>query len=120
MRLFCVAALAAGLLLEACGNSDDQAKEAAPPPDTSFMNPASTRTFTKKEFDNYAFNRTKEQIREEFGPPDGIHDDIDEWLYISTNQNLTVMDPDAGKQVSVSIRFIGVDGPADTVASVNY
>ena len=123
MRGFCVAAMAAGVLLAGCGdNSGDQstAGDTKEPAASITGTQPVARTFTKKEFDQYAFNRTKAQIREEFGPPDGIHDDIDEWLYIPSNKSLIVMDPDAGEQVSVSIRFLGLDGSADTVVSVHY
>ena len=87
-----------------------------PHPDADADSPAA-RTFTKTEFDDYVYSRTKTQIRDEFGSPDTVDDDSDSWYY----WHLPVYDRDAGIQVhTVVIRFSGIDGPTDFVASVRY
>ena len=75
------------------------------------------RRFTKTEFSNYAFNRTKAQIRAEFGSPDVVQDGTDSWTYTS----LAVFDADAGTRAQiVTIQFAGLSGPDDFVADVSF
>lgn len=80
------------------------------------VSPAPTKRFTKQEFAAYAETKTKAQIREEFGPPDFVHDDDDSWRY----ENLPIYDQEAGTQSAVTIQFAGLDGPNDEVAIVRY
>lgn len=80
-------------------------------------NAVDAKRFTKAEFSNYAYNRTKSQIRAEFGSPDAVHDATDSWMYTS----LPVYDADAGTRVSVvTIQFAGLSGPDDSVADVTF
>ncbi|MBX9802938.1 MAG: hypothetical protein K2Y04_09265 [Caulobacteraceae bacterium] len=75
------------------------------------------RRFTKTEFSNYAFNRTKAQIRAEFGSPDVVQDSTDSWMYTS----LAVFDADAGTRAQVvTIQFTGLPSPDDVVADVRF
>lgn len=75
------------------------------------------RQFTKAEFSNYAYNRTKAQIRSEFGSPDVVQDYDDSWVYM----NLAVFDAAAGTRAqTVTIQFTGLPAPDDVVAAVTY
>ncbi len=72
--------------------------------------------FTKIEFDNYAYGKTKAQIRAAFGAPMMVHDNDDSWYY----SDLPIYDVEAGIQVSVRVRFSGIPGPDDFVSEVIY
>jgi hypothetical protein len=77
--------------------------------------------FTVDGFDRYAYNRSKAQIRAEFGSPDSVDESDDSWFYSSVNPSLAVTDPSAGTRVLVDIRFVGFgDAQSDTVASVSH
>jgi hypothetical protein len=86
---------------------------------SSAVSTPAARTFTPDQFSSYAINRTKAQIRAEFGAPDQVEEGQNEWFYDSANTNLIVRDPDAAKQVYVAIDF-GVDRPDDQVSGVTY
>jgi hypothetical protein len=99
-----------------------QADAPAPPPVTTQVSmdanaaaPAA-KHFTKAEFDRYTYGKTKGEIRDEFGPPAGVHDNPDEWYY----PDLPIYDAEAGIRVAVSLRFAGVEGPDDFVAGVRF
>lgn len=77
---------------------------------------SASHQFTKAEFDRHVFGKTKAEIRTEFGAPLTVHDADDEWFYPS----LAVYDADAGIQVAVTVRFVGIEGPNDTVAGVRF
>lgn len=77
---------------------------------------AAQRQFTKQSFDRYVYNRTKEQIRAEFGTPMSVHDDSDTWVY----SNLPIFDAEAGTREMVSIRFAGIEGAQDFVVETSY
>lgn len=75
------------------------------------------RRFTKQEFAQHVQGKTKADIRREFGPPLVVHDDSDSWYY----SKLPIYDADAGIQVSVTIRFMGLTpAEADEVLEVSY
>lgn len=79
--------------------------------------PTQARTFSKEEFDTHVFQKTKAQIRAEFGSPDTTNDAQDEWVYF----HLPVIDTDAGIQMkTVVITFDGEPAPDDAVALVRY
>jgi hypothetical protein len=77
---------------------------------------ASQGRFTKTEFDDFVFGKTKAEIRREFGSPDGVDEASDSWYY---NQ-LGITDPEAGTHAVVKIRFLGIAGPSDSVASTSF
>jgi hypothetical protein len=133
MRGWGWAVVAAALALAACERSPAQvaadakaasdasaaaesAAEAASAAATAAAAASSERRFTKVEFDNYAYNRTKAQIRAQFGPPLVVHDESDTWFYSS----IQVFDPEAGTQAGVNIQFAGMPGSDDFVVSVSY
>jgi hypothetical protein len=73
--------------------------------------------WTKAGFDKYIQDKTKSEIRDEFGKPDAVYDDTDSWHY----HDIDVQDPDAGTWVSgLTIRFAGIDGPKDFVVDARY
>jgi hypothetical protein len=84
--------------------------------------PPAVRQFTPKEFEAYASQRTKAQIRAEFGKPDGISAVYpDTWTYSIFNPTLVVTDPDAGVRMTVNVQFSGAaDAAQDAVISVRY
>lgn len=87
-----------------------------PAPDTNPTTVAAPPRYTKAEFETHVLNKTKAEIRSEFGPPLLVHDDLDEWFY----GNLPVYDADAGIQVGVSIRFAGLADGSDFVVGARY
>jgi outer membrane protein assembly factor BamE (lipoprotein component of BamABCDE complex) len=113
-----VAALLAAACLGGCQEPESAPDAAQPAADAAASSEAATvqRHFTKQEFDRYASNRTKDQIRAEFGTPMSVHDDLDTWVY----SNLPIYDAEAGTREMVSIRFAGVDGPQDFVVDTSY
>lgn len=74
------------------------------------------KRFTKEDFDKYAYGRTKAQIRDEFGKPDTVEDSDDSWYY----WHLPVYDATAGTHPTVILRFVGENGPNDSVVQVRY
>ena len=80
-------------------------------------NEAKPRKFTKSEFSNYVYGKTKAQLRAEFGAPFAVDDTSDEWKY---GTNIGVVDAEAGTPVYVAIRFTGFDGPDDEATSARY
>ncbi len=90
-------------------------------PDSAVVTEAPARQFTTKQFDNYAFDKTKAQIRSEFGPPDTVIESTDTWYYSSINHQLVISDADAGTRVDVWVHFSGMDGADnDRVAEVKF
>lgn len=75
------------------------------------------RRFTKTEFSNYVYGKTKAQLRAEFGSPMSVDDSTDSWTY---GPNIQVYDDQAGSSTMVKIRFIGLEGPDDEAVSVRY
>jgi hypothetical protein len=75
------------------------------------------RHFTKQDFAGEVRGKTKEQIRDEFGPPGTVHDDTDAWVYYG----LPVYDASAGTKVAfASIRFEGIDRADDRAVDVSF
>ena len=72
--------------------------------------------FTKAQFDNYVYGMTKAEVRRRFGSPASVDDASGTWFY----HDLPIYDADAGIQVGVWIRFMGIGGPADEVAAVSF
>lgn len=73
--------------------------------------------FTKAEFDNAVFGKTKAELRQMLGKPDNVDDGADAWYY----WHLPVYDENAGVQVdNTKIRFDGIAGDQDTAAEVTY
>ena len=72
--------------------------------------------FSKSEFSDYAMGLTKAQVRREFGKPLIVRDYDDSWYY----PNLPVFDDEAGIQVGVTFRFMGISGPDDEVVGISY
>ena len=68
------------------------------------------------QFNQIARDKTRAQIRGQYGPPDEVTDYGDSWLYY----NLHVYDDDLVNHLTVRIRFAGIDGPADFVAVVEF
>lgn len=99
------------------GQVDEADRSAAPNALVGEAMPASGLRFTKQEFAQHIQGMTKADIRREFGPPLVVHDDTDSWFY----SNLPVYDADAGIQVSLTIRFMGLTpAEADEVLEVSY
>ena len=119
LGLLCLIAAFAGVLVAAVSVGGARTGMTANPAAVT-----ATRTFTLKEFDAYARQRTKAQIREEFGSPDSVTESRDEWYYSSRSERLVVVDPNAGIQVAVNIVFTGPmtgeDGARDAVLTVEY
>jgi len=88
----------------------------APPPAAQPTSVNTSPEYTKAEFSNHVFGKTKSQIRAEFGRPDMVDDGSDSWYYNS----LKVFDPDAGTHAIAVIRFEGIQGSEDSVAQVRY
>lgn len=123
-------AVASAAALAGCGQADTEPRQvaaespAAPgqplvvsQPEDTAAPPASPRRFTKQEFAQHIQGMTKADIRREFGPPLVVHDDTDSWYY----SDLPVYDADAGIQVSLTIRFMGLTpAEADEVLEVSY
>jgi len=79
--------------------------------------PPEAQRFTKAEFDNHVFGRTKAEIRAEFGPPAYVQDYNDSWVY----NDLAVFDAAAGtRAISVTVQFTGAPAPDDVVAQVTF
>ncbi len=78
------------------------------------------RYFTKSSFEQYVLNKTKSELRAEFGPPDSVDEAHDRWYYLPFNKTLYVTDPDAGVRVGPLIAFFGVKGPSDAVVDVRF
>lgn len=75
------------------------------------------KRFTKAEFSNHVYNRTKAQIRAEFGSPDLVQEYSDSWVYT----RLAVFDADAGTRAqTVTVQFTGLPSPDDVVADVRF
>ena len=75
------------------------------------------RQWSKSEFDSYIANRTKAQVRDEFGPPDSVDDYDDSWTYWS----IPVYDAEAGVKVHTTIiRFAGLAGSSDFAVGARY
>lgn len=70
---------------------------------------------TQVEFDTWAYGRTKAQIRGALGSPLLVKAD-DSWYYSSP----PIFDRDAGTQVPVTIKFLGLPSPDDTVAGTQF
>lgn len=78
---------------------------------------ASPGRWSKSEFDKYVANKTKAQVRDEFGPPDSIDDVDDSWTYWS----IPVYDAEAGVKVHTTIiRFAGMEGGSDFAVGARY
>ncbi|RZJ45997.1 MAG: hypothetical protein EON87_06090 [Brevundimonas sp.] len=73
-------------------------------------------SFTKAEFSNFVYGMTKAEVRAKFGSPVLVRDRDASWFYT----DIPVFDEDAGIQVPVTIRFMGIDSPTDEVAAVMY
>jgi len=122
-----LAAPAFAVAIVGCNQADGQVraqKSAAPSqlavveePEAAAEPARGPRRFTKQEFAQYIQGMTKADIRREFGPPLVVHDDTDSWFY----SDLPVYDADAGIQVSLTIRFMGLTpAEADEVLEVSY
>jgi hypothetical protein len=72
--------------------------------------------FTKSEFEAEVLNKTKSEVRAEFGSPDNVYDNDDSWSY----NNLPIYDADAGTHAVVFIQFDGINDKTDAVAVVRY
>jgi hypothetical protein len=80
-------------------------------------NNAPAKRWSKSEFDKYIANRTKAQVRDEFGPPNSVDDDSDSWYY----WHLPIYDTDASIQVRTTIiRFVGTTGSDDFAVGAKY
>jgi hypothetical protein len=72
--------------------------------------------FSIAQFDQMVRDKTRAQIGDEYGPPDGVNDNGDSWLYY----NLQVFDEDLGSRMTVRIRFAGTGGPRDFVVVAEF
>jgi len=85
-------------------------------PDTSAAPETSQQRFTKEEFDKFVLGKTKEQIRDAFGPPHSVQDSDDSWLY----EDLPIYDQYAGTQSMVRIIFEGIHDRSDRVSGTHF
>ena len=105
---------------DAAGDAVATAEAAAIDADAAAKEAASTprvpSRFTKAQFDNFVYGKTKPQIRALFGSPLVVHDEMNEWFY----SDLPIYDANAGTQTHVSIRFMNLGGSHDEVVQVRF
>lgn len=74
------------------------------------------RQFTKAEFSREVLDKTKAEIRAEFGSPDRVDEGPDAWVYVT----LPIFDEAAGTKMGAEIRFAGLEDDKDFVADVHF